>query len=153
AFRRGDWADRLHVIDTDLAALEQFLASAPARSASAADTLRRAASAPRLTIDAHHTPADFFHPGSDLVLTISTPSTVTDAVLWSRHVNHGERWRSASMQHSADTPPAAIPADYTSSPYPLQYYFELRSTSAATLHPPFNSTWSNQPYYAIHKRT
>jgi hypothetical protein len=57
------------------------------------------------------------------------------------------------MQHSAGSHSAAIPADYTNSLYPLQYYFELRTASAATLHPPLNSTWSNQPYYAIYKRT
>jgi hypothetical protein len=68
-------------------------------------------------------------------------------------VSHGERWRSVSMQHSAGAYSAAIAAEYTNSLYPLQYYFELRTASAATLHPPFNSTWSNQPYYAIHKRT
>jgi hypothetical protein len=153
AFRRGNWADRLPAIDTDLAALERSFGSPPARTVSAADALRRAAaSTPRLTIDAHHTPADFFHPGSDLALTISTPSTVADAVLWYRHVNHGERWRSVPMHDSGGSHFAAIPADYTNSLYPLQYYFELRTASAATLHPPFNSTWSNQPYYAIHKR-
>ena len=152
AFRRGNWADRLPAIDADLAALERSFAAAPAKTASAVDTLRRASAAPRRAVDAHHTPADSFHPGSDLVLTISTPSTVTDAVLWYRHVNHGERWRSVPMQHSAGAHSAAIPADYTNSLYPLQYYFELRTASVATLHPPFNSTWSNQPYYAIHKR-
>jgi hypothetical protein len=153
AFRRGNWADRLLAIDTDLAALEQYFASTPAKTASAADALRRAEPAPRVTVDAHHTPADFFHPGSDLALTISTPSTVSDAVLWYRHVNHGERWRSVPMQHSGGSHSATIPGDYTNSLYPLQYYFELRTASAATLHPPFNSTWSNQPYYAIHNRT
>jgi hypothetical protein len=154
AFRRGNWADRLPAIDSDLAALEQSFASAPAKTASPADARRRAVPpTPRPTIDAHHTPADFFHPGSDLVLSISTPSTVTDVVLWYRHVNHGERWRSVSMRRSAGAHSAAIPADYTNSLYPLQYYFELRTLSAATLHPPFNSTWSNQPYYAITQRT
>lgn len=152
AFRRGNWADRLPAIDSDLAALEQSLTSASAKSGFAADALRRAAETPHLTLDAHHTPADSFHPGSDLLLTISTPSTVTDAILWYRHVTHGERWRSIPMQHSVGSHSAAIPADYTNSPFPLQYYFELRTASAATLHPPFNSTWSNQPYYAIHKR-
>jgi hypothetical protein len=153
-FRRGNWADRLPDIDTDLATLEQSFASAPAKAASAAASLRRAEPAPRrLTIDAHHSPADSFHPGSDLVLTISTPPTVTDAVLWYRHVNHGERWRSVSMQHSAGSHSAAIPADYTNSLYPLQYYFELRTASDASLYPALNSTWSNQPYYAIYKRT
>ena len=153
AFRRGNWADRLPAIDTDLAALEQSFKSGPPKTTSAADALRRAAPTPRPVIDAHHTPADSFHPGSDLAITISTPSTVIEAVLWYRHVNHGERWRSVSMQHSSVSHSAAIPADYTNSLYPLQYYFELRTVSAATLHPPFNSTWSNQPYFAIYKCT
>jgi hypothetical protein len=60
------------------------------------------------------------------------------------------------MQHvesrSGDLHSAAIPAAYTDSPYPLQYYFELRTATAATLHPAFNPTLSNQPYYAIHLR-
>jgi len=154
AFRRGNWADRLPAIDSDLAALENFFASKPAKTTSAADALRRiAVPIARPTIDAHHTPADSFSPGKDLALTLSTPSTITEAILWYRHVNHGERWRSVSMQHTADVYSAAIAAEYTNSPYPLQYYFELRTTSAATLHPPFNPTWSDQPYYAIHKRT
>jgi hypothetical protein len=153
AFRRGNWVDRLPAIDTDLAALEQYFSSAPPKTASASDALRRAESTPRPVIDARHTPAASFHPGSDLALTLSTPSTVSAAVLWYRHVNHGERWRSVSMQNSADSHSAAIPADYTNSPYPIQYYFELRTSSAPTLHPPLNSTWSNQPYYAIYKCT
>ena len=57
------------------------------------------------------------------------------------------------MKRSDTTHTAAIPVAYTNSPYPLQYYFELLFVTAPTLHPAFNSTWSNQPYYAIHKRT
>jgi hypothetical protein len=153
AFRRGNWADRLPAIDADLAALEQFFATAPAKSTIATNALGRAESIRRPIIDAHHTPAAFFRPGSDLDVNISTPATVIDAILWYRHVNHGERWRSVSMRKSSDSHFAAIPADYTNSLYPLQYYFELRTSGAATLHPPLNSTWSNQPYYAIHKRS
>ena len=48
---------------------------------------------------------------------------------------------------------AVIQAAYTDSPYPLQYYFELRTATAATLHPAFNPTWSNQPYFAVHRRS
>ena len=43
---------------------------------------------------------------------------------------------------------AVIPAKYTQSPYPLQYYFELRSKDAATLYPALNATLSNHPYFA-----
>ena len=57
------------------------------------------------------------------------------------------RWRAARASYSA-----AIPAAYTNSPYPLQYYFELHTATAATLYPAFNATLSDQPYYAIHLR-
>ena len=57
------------------------------------------------------------------------------------------------MQRAGGSYSAAIPAAYTDSPYPLQYYFELRTATAATLHPAFNATLSNQPYYAVHVRT
>jgi hypothetical protein len=56
------------------------------------------------------------------------------------------------MHRTDTTHTAAIPAAYTDSPYPLQYYFELHTATAATLHPAFNPTLSNQPYYAIHIR-
>jgi hypothetical protein len=153
-FRRGNWADRLAAIDSDIAALEQSYASAPAKTASSADALTRASSpAARPTITARHTPAESFHPGSELQLLIATPRPLESAILWYRHVTHGERWRSVPMSEHPGTYVATISADYTNSPYPLQYYFELRTANAASLHPPFNSTWSNQPYYAIHKRT
>jgi hypothetical protein len=64
-------------------------------------------------------------------------------------VNHGERWLSMPMQRAGSACSAAIPGSYTRSPYPLQYYFELRIAEAATLHPRFNATLSNQPYFAL----
>jgi hypothetical protein len=58
------------------------------------------------------------------------------------------------MQCNNDSYSAAIPGDYTSSVYPLQYYFELgRANESAWFYPAFNSTLSNQPYYAISKRS
>ena len=152
-FRRGHWADRLPAIDADVAALEKHFAESTAPKASASAAIQQA-SAPslRIAITAKHTPPESFHPGSDLALTIATPPSVTQAILWYRHVNHGERWLSIPMQRSGATHTAAILAAYTDSPYPLQYYFELRTATSATLHPAFNPTLSNQPYYAVHVR-
>jgi hypothetical protein len=99
-----------------------------------------------------HNAPESFHPGSKLILAIAAPATVTDTILWYRHVNHGERWLSTPMQQTGATHTAAISAAYSDSPYPLQYYFELHTATAATLHPAFNPTLSNQPYYAIQKR-
>jgi hypothetical protein len=170
-FRRGHWANRVAAIDADVTALlvafgEKYatgdgtLTGPPLKDDPAANAAVQRALNPstRPTIDARHTPADSFHPGSALQVVIGTyPAAVSKAILWYRHVTHGERWHSVEMQTTESRGGgryvAVIPADYTNSPYPLQYYFELRTANAATLHPPFNSTWSNQPYYAIHKRT
>ena len=73
--------------------------------------------------------------------------------LFYRHVNHAERWKDIPMQRSGGALTAAIPADYTASPFPLQYYFELARSGAAWLYPAFNASLSNQPYYAVWKRT
>jgi hypothetical protein len=151
-FRRGHWADRLPAIEADLALFEKSLGIKPGVPMFI-DMQLVPPPPPRPTIAAKHTAPNSFHPGSDVPLTISTPATVTNAILWYRHVNHGERWLSAPMQQALTSHKAAIPAAYTDSPYPLQYYFELRTATSATLHPPFNPTFSNQPYYAVHKRS
>ena len=148
--RRGHWADRLPEIDRDLAALERHFGDKPMQPSSAGKAIQLAAKAShRLEVDIEHTVPDAFHSGRDLHLTISTHASVTESTLWYRHVNHGERWVFAAMQKDGNTYSASIPGSYTSSPYPLQYYFELHTTDAATLHPPLNSTFSNQPYYVI----
>jgi hypothetical protein len=151
AFRRGHWADRVPAIDADIAALEKHFAENALPKSNAGPS--KPPVAVREAIATQHTPVNSFHPGQELSVSVSAPAHVTQAILWYRHVNHGERWLSTPMQHRDAPFTAAIPAAYTNSPYPLQYYFELRTANSATLHPAFNSTWSNQPYYAIHKRT
>jgi hypothetical protein len=158
-FRRGNWAARLPAIDADVALLEKrFNVMTDQKQVNgeierSANAVKRAINpTPRFVIDAKHAVPAGFHSGSDLALTLTTPPQVTDATIWYRHVNHGERWLSTPMQHDGTSHTAAIPAAYTASPYPLQYYFELRTATSATLHPAFNPTLSNQPYYAIHLR-
>jgi len=148
--RRGHWVDRLPEIDHDLAALEKYFSDKPSQQSSAGKAIQQATKAsPRPTVDVKHTVPGAFRSGGDLHLTMITPAIVTESILWYRHVNHAERWVSAPMQKTGNAHSALIPGSYTSSPYPLQYYFELHTTDAATLHPPFNPTFSNQPYYVI----
>jgi hypothetical protein len=148
--RRGHWADRLPEIDREVAALTKHFGDKPIQQSSAGKAIRQATKvSPRPTVDVEHTVPDAFHSGSDLHLTIDTHAMVQQTILWYRHVNHGERWVSVSMQKNGNTYMASVPGSYTNSPYPLQYYFELRTTEAATLHPPLNRTFSNQPYYVV----
>jgi hypothetical protein len=105
----------------------------------------------RLMTEAHHVPVERFAPGSDLPVVLSGAGSAS-AQLFYRHVNHGERWRSLAMSQEGDSFRAAIPAAYTNSPYPLQYYFVLQNGSQAALYPGFNASLSNQPYFAVWKR-
>ena len=161
--RRGHWSDRLPAIDTDLAAMKEKLQS-PAASANPGPQVSKAiagaAGRPhRPSVPCSHVPAESFAPGQPLSLSIQ----VTDAKaaaslsairLYYRHVNQGERWRSEEMQGGDGRYSAAIPGDYTQSPYPLEYYFGFeRGGESAWLFPAFNATLSNQPYYAVSKRS
>jgi hypothetical protein len=45
---------------------------------------------------------------------------------------------------------ASIPAAYTDSPYPLQYYFELRTgPGTAWLYPGLGTNLAAQPYFVV----
>ena len=67
-----------------------------------------------------------------------------------RHVNQAERWQSTVMDRKGAAYVAAIPGTYTDSPYPLQYYFELKSApDRAWLHPGFPKDLAGQPYYVV----
>jgi hypothetical protein len=154
--RRGNWTDRIPDIDKDIAAMESKLQTPPASSgANAERTMQAATGRPnRPSIHCVHTPAASFHPGRPLSLSLATHETPTAVHLYYRHVNQAERWLSVEMQRDHNGYTAAIPGDYTNSAFPLQYYFAFqRGADAAWLYPAFNATLSNQPYYAIAKRS
>ena len=153
-FRRGHWSDRLPAIDTDIAAMKAAvgkLAAGPARDA----TLMIAAvtaKPPRPQMAVVHTAPERFHAGADLALSCKAAADVT-AILHYRHVDQAERWTSVPMTGTGGTFTGTIPAAYTASPYPLQYYFEFRRSGKAWSHPAFNASLSNAPYFAVFRRS
>jgi hypothetical protein len=161
--RRGHWSDRLAGIDIDLAAMQAKLQSPPASTGSAEDAARAVSAATgkpdRPSAQCTHTPPESFHPGQALTLSLAVStatgqSAPTSARLYYRHVNQAERWLSIEMEGSNGSYSAAIPADYTQSVYPLQYYFGLaHENESAWLYPAFNTALSNQPYYAVSRRS
>jgi hypothetical protein len=67
-----------------------------------------------------------------------------------RRVNQAESYVVADMPATGEGFEATIPGDYTDSPYPLQYWFELRDASGrAWFWPGFNAELSNQPYFVV----
>jgi hypothetical protein len=161
--RRGNWTDRIPGIDKDVAAMESKLQtppSSPESSHNIEQAIQAATGRPkRPSLRCAHTPPPNFHPGQPLSLSLLVPdATAHDSPsavhLYYRHVNQAERWLSVEMQRGHDGYSAAIPGSYTNSAFPLQYYFVFqRGADAAWLYPAFNSTLSNQPYYAISKRS
>lgn len=159
--RRGHWADRVPAIDTDLAAMEQKVQSPPASSGSAQNAAKAIAAATgkpsRPCVPAtHKQPADF-DPGQPLMLTVEVSSggavAPSSVRLHYRHVNQGERWTFVEMKANGSRYSASIPAEYTQSPYALEYYFELaQGNDAAWMVPAFNATLSDQPYFAVCQR-
>lgn len=147
--RKGHWADRLPMIDQDLAALTAYFNSAttkPAKQVNVAGLLNRPA---RPLLALKHAAPPHLTRGEDLTVSIEAPEGVHEITLWYRHVNQAERWRQMAMSRSGARFQATVPASYTDSQFPFQYYFELKTQDAATLHPAFNETFSNQPYFAL----
>jgi hypothetical protein len=177
--QRGHWSDRVAAMDADIVAMERMLAAAAApadrapRARAAVDEILQGRSRDRL--DSVHAPPSNFVPGDalELALEVRWPSGLVPgnwrfpdvaAVLHYRHVNQAERYRKAEMTAREGTFHAAIPAGYTNTAFPLQYYFEVRvlenapakaapREGVAWLYPGFNDTLTSQPYYVVRRRT
>jgi hypothetical protein len=155
---RGHWLDRLPAMDADIADMSKKLDAAnPATERTervrlaVAEVLGRPQ---RVSLPVRHTPPGRFHPGQALAieLAIDKPASPVSAHLHYRRVNQAERYETVEMQLSQQRYKGAIPAAYTQSPYPLQYYFELKQDDGkAWLHPGFASDWTNQPYYVVRR--
>ena len=80
--------------------------------------------------------------------------SVRSARIRYRHVNQAERWNVLDLVNVDGVYAAAIPSEYTRSEFALEYYFEVSdSTGVEWMYPGLNKTLSNQPYFAVCKRT
>jgi len=164
AHMRGHWQDRLPAIDQDIADMERQLAqpSIPpnVRRSSSHDSLAKAARAAfgksdRSPVPLKHAPPANFQRGQPLKITLTTsassaaPHSLSVQLLY-RHVTQAEEFHTAEMLSQAGTFQAVIPADYTDSPFPLQYHFELRDRNGrAWLDPGLGPRLNQQPYHVV----
>jgi len=155
---RGHWSDRLPAIDEDIMLLAKQAARINAAAASPERTeyaIRAILARPsRASLKCQHQPASTFRPGEPLSVKLSVEkgSKPVTARIYYRHVTQAERYESAEMDMRDGRYHAAIPASYTDSPYPLEYYFELRhGPESAWLYPGFGPTLTNQPYVVVRR--
>ena len=151
---RGQWNDRVALIDEDIAEMEGGLASAKAteddkvKAAVALSTGR----AKRSVANCRHLPPARFKRKEALPVRIAPLTKVKSVRLYYRHVNQAERFESAEMTVQGGVYHATIPAAYTDSVYPLQYYFEVRELAEKVwLYPGFTAELANQPYFVVRR--
>jgi hypothetical protein len=154
AWLRGHWLDRIPAIDTDIENMSKRVAAGVAATALAPKAQDAVAVAlgntGRGSIACNHTPSPRFKPKAGVALALTAPKEAS-ARLWYRHFDQAERWQSVEMTRSSDGKlQASIAADYADAIYPLQYYFEVRtSPRQAWIYPGFDAMRANQPYYLV----
>jgi hypothetical protein len=168
-YQRGHWMDRLEAIDADIADLEKVLGDSAPNTGNAIDWKRLGDAMERANqgriswkssdhtsrlLSGFHTPPALFRRGEDLALTIQSPSgggsTIAAIQLQYRHVNQSELWQQIEMKQDGNKFAGTIPAPYTDSPFPLQYYFRTLSASGnATLRPGLETRFNGQPYFLV----
>jgi hypothetical protein len=149
---RGQWSDRQAAIDDDIARMQANIVP-DVREAHAAEAIAQAHSAVEpAAVACRHTPPPRLAPGQPLPLTLTGPPSgpVRSIVCRYRHVNQAERFEQIAMTSAAGTWQCLIPASYTASPYPLQYYFIVsRSDGADALYPGLGPEWLGTPYVVV----
>jgi hypothetical protein len=152
---RGHWSDRLPAIDQDIERMEKRGADAGTATGDPA-VLQAILAPPRRPPPAgRHTPPAPFRPGEavmiDLLLGRDAVGERPSAVrLHYRHVHQAEDYRVADMQADGGRWRATVPGEYTRSPYPLLYFFELRAgPGRATLFPGLGADLCHQPYFVV----
>jgi hypothetical protein len=156
---RGHWLDRIAGIDGDLADMETRLHNIqPLTPAVTVDTavaqraIDTALARPnRLTVAASHTPAANFDPGKPVEVSVAFNANRKNRKvnLFYRQADQSQRWHSVEMQGKDNEFRSTIPGDYTQSPYPIQYYFEVHEPTGSTIFPGFSPDLSNQPYILV----
>lgn len=152
-FLRGHWFDRLAAIDDDIsevsAKLDQTKAGEPSGRVRAAVTeaLRRSK---RPNVSGRHAPPARFQPGQPLPIEAAFEKA-SSVRLYYRHVDQAERYESAEMQGRDNVFRAEIPAVYTQTDYPLEYYFEVHYPGNAAIFPGLGADLMQQPYFAVRR--
>ena len=99
-----------------------------------------------------HLPAIAVHPGKPLPIEIAAEAGfgLARIRLHYRHVDQSDAYEVVEMSQEGARFKATIPAEYTKSPYPLLYYFEVHDSQGHVwMYPGLNPDLANQPYFVV----
>ena len=159
AWQRGHWADRLQAIDADIADMQaewtRVRDTQDTPEAAATSALAELEQAPP-SLEYIHAPPAQLEPGKPLGIELgirsATDGPPIDVRLHYRHVNQAEPYCVLAMTGGDGAYSASIPGDYTDSPFPLQYFFELRrGRTQAWLYPGLSEDLANQAYLVVRR--
>jgi len=88
--------------------------------------------------------------GKALTIAVRNPLKATTATLHFRHVHQGEIWAKTAMMPDAQGFSATLPAAFTASNYPIQFYVVFESGEGPILAPGLGNDLAGQPYVVIH---
>jgi hypothetical protein len=161
---RGHWQDRLFNMDEDIHDMEK---RSDLPSPSSLDPEHNQAALKRIStalstkverpqVKIAHVPPPTFQRGATLSISLKASgphgSRPVSAKIFYRHTNQAESFRASEMESQGSTFRASLPADYTDSAFPLQYYFEFHNQTGETwLHPGLGPDLANQPYYVVRR--
>jgi hypothetical protein len=161
AWLRGHWSDRLAAIDADRADMQaewdRLLDRNPDEAVGPIPPLTEFEPPPLDASFEHAAPAQF-EAGRPLPITLRVnlphERSLSRVDVHYRHVHQAETYIVAPMQASADGCfEATVPANYTDSSYPLQYFFVARRDSLGQRYPDLAPDLANQPYFVVRQRT
>jgi hypothetical protein len=154
---RGHWLDRLPAIDEDIDFMKKILEQTPVNNAVQPDNVRTAIAEAtgrphRDSAVCNHKQPDKFKAGEAINIDILIDKNIKSVLLYYRHVNHAERFKTIEMKKDGKSFRAEIQGNYTKTQYPIQYYFELRDKpDNAWLYPGLTAKLTQQPYFVIRK--
>jgi hypothetical protein len=154
-FLRGQWKDRIGAIEDDLRDMRAELANAIAAGRTVPDDLPPLDALEQAppAVEYQHTPPASFERGQPVQIGLFAYTRAVPRLtlhLHYRRLNQAEAWQSVEMIEDEGRSVGTIPADVTDSPYPIQYYVELRDNPGrAWLYPGLDETLSNRPYFVV----
>jgi hypothetical protein len=152
---RGHWSDRLPALDADVDSMARKLAEykegTETAVVTAKDAVREALGRPtRMAVNCRHEQPGSFARGQAVDLQFVFGQAPQSAILYYRHVSQAERYQKMEISLQGAKGQVRIPGEYTDSPYPLEYYVEVRhGRDVASIYPGFNTALAGQPYFVV----